>query len=187
MNIEKISELIGANLLAPDVQGQITECIEILITDPSFIPAIEKTLDLIGATKLGSDTQITVRENLRSVIDIAAKELLQTVGSAKAAELRQVRRRNFDKRVISRLYCGVDKDKTPLIKNSDPDMEKLARTYAGKVGKISKTNFQWERGFMSDPIKQRQDSPKASDYKWEHDGLSPLSGKEYRTNTRGGR
>jgi hypothetical protein len=188
MDLSKILELIGADQLAPDAQGQIKECLEILISDPAYIPAMEKTLDLIGATKLDPDTQRTVRGNLRSVIDVAAKELLETVGSVKAAELRQVRRKDFEKRVISLLYCGVAKDKTSLIENSDQDIERLARTDSGKAGKISKTNFKWDSGYGSEPFKATAEKViKASDFKWESDGLSPLSGKTYRTNTKGGR
>ena len=140
MNIEKILSLVGADKLSPEIKGQITELLELLIADPKYTPALEKLLTLIGADRLDAPTQKTIKENLMSVIDAAAKELLNEIGPMKAVELKQVRRTKFEKQVISRLYCGVDKNKKPLIENSDQDIKKVAEQNL-KVAKIARSNW----------------------------------------------
>lgn len=187
MNIEKILSLVGADKLAPEIKGQITELLELLIADPKYTPALEKAIILIGADRLDAPTQETIKENLMSVIDVAAKHLLKEVGSAKVSEIRQIRRKSFEKKVISRLYCSdKNENEKVLSENGDPEIAKLAKQNASRASTISKTNFQWDTGFMSDPMKETQDKISKKDHKWDKDtAYTPLSGKVYKTGAGG--
>jgi hypothetical protein len=145
--------------LEPALQGQVRELIGVLIETPENAAALERLLMLIGANKLDSETQETVTENLQAAIDLAAKQLLETIGKGEV-----------ERRRVKRLYLvKVNESK------GDPDIARLSKQLPRR-----KSEYRWDHGFGSDVMKQGKNKPKVSDYKWEKDGLTPLSGKTYK-------
>ncbi len=159
MEIEKILSLIGADKLEPELQSQVKELIEVLIETPENAVALERLLMLIGADKLDPDTQEKVSENLQVVIDKAAKKLLEAIGKGE-----------LERRRVKRLYLAKVNESS-----GDPDIARLSKHLPKK-----KEEYRWDHGFGSEVMKSDNNKPKVSDYKWEKDGLTPLSGKTYK-------
>jgi hypothetical protein len=159
MDIENILSLVGADKLEPALQGQVRELIGVLIEVPENAAALERLLILIGADKLDLETQETVTENLRAAIDLAAKKLLENIGKGE-----------LERRKVKRLYLAKVNESA-----GDPDISRLSKQLPRK-----KAEYRWDHGFGSDVMRQSKNKPKVSDYKWEKDCLSPLSGKTYK-------
>jgi hypothetical protein len=161
MNTNEILNLLNANQLPPAQQGIIAELIESLIESPSSRNK-EALLFALGANKLDLATQQTISENLDLVIDQAAETILDSVGK--------------EKRKINKLYLKNEKEMPVSFGLLETD----------KVSNLKqvpkKSDFKWDRGRGSDFMKKsKPEKVKVSDYKWEKTGLSPLSGKVYKT------
>jgi hypothetical protein len=138
---------------------QVKELIEVLIEDPKNAAALERILFLLGVSKLDPDTQETVTENLQAVIDKAAKALLESIGKGE-----------IERRKIKREYLSKVNES-----GGDPDINKLAKQIPRK-----KSEFRWDTGIHSDPMKENKSKISKNQYKWvKGTGLSPLSGKNY--------
>jgi hypothetical protein len=159
MDLDKILSLLNAEQLPQEIRGEVRELINILIEAPDNNGALARLLFLIGANKLDPDTQKTISENVMSLVDMAAKELLESIGAGE-----------FGRRKIKRLYV------TKINENiSDPDIARLSKQIPKK-----KSEYRWDHGFGSDYMKPSKVKPSVSDFKWHKIGYSPLSGKTYR-------
>jgi hypothetical protein len=159
MDIEQVLSLIGADKLAPELQGQVKELISILIENPENAAALERLLFLIRVPKLSTDTQETVTENLQAAISLAAKALLESIGKGET-----------ERRKITREYLSKVNES-----GGDPDINKLAKLIPRK-----KSEFRWDTGIHSDHMKENKRKISKNQYKWvKGTGLSPLSGKNY--------
>ena len=159
MDLEKIVSLINAEQLPQKIRGEVRELINVLIEAPDNKAALARLLFLIGANKLDPNTQKTISENIMSLIDMAAKELLETIGAGEV-----------ERRRIKHLYV------TKMNENiSDPDIARFSKQVPKK-----KSEYCWDHGFGSDSMKSSKEKPKVSDFKWHKTGYSPLSGKTYR-------
>jgi hypothetical protein len=157
MDIEKVLSLIGPDKLAPELQGQVKELIEILIETPENAAALERILFLLGVSKLDPDTQETVTENLQAVIDKAAKALLESIGKG------EIERRKIKREYLSRTN-----------ENSDAAINEFAKQRPKKVGE-----FKFDSGYGTDTMKENRGKISKHAFKWNKEGLSPLSGKQY--------
>jgi hypothetical protein len=158
MDIEKVLSLIGADKLAPELQGQVKELIEVLIEDPKNAAALERILFLLGVSKLDPDTQETVTENLLAVIDKAAKALLESIGKGE-----------IERRKVKREYLSKVNESS-----GDAVITEYAKQRPKKVGE-----FKFDSGYGTDTMKENKGKISKHAFKWNKEGLSPLSGKQY--------
>jgi hypothetical protein len=159
MDLSKILSLINAEQYPQEIRGEIKELINVLIEEPDNKGALARLLFLIGANKLDPDTQKTISENIMSLVEMAAKELLETIGAG------EVNRRKIKRLYVTKMNEGI----------SDPDIARLSKQVPKK-----KSEYRWDHGFGSDYMKPSKDKPSLSDFNWHKTGYSPLSGKNYR-------
>ena len=91
-----------------------------------------------------------------SVVDIAAKDLLQKIGKGE-----------FEKRKITRLYCK--RKMVSEAEEGDPEINKLAKLNNHKAGvkAILKSDYTWRTGYGENPMTESKDKVSKKDFNWK--------------------